>query len=249
MRVMPVMSDWEAAHSSLSIMRGLDQEMPGWGGAGPAMGTSSLMARLANHTITRAAIAENAERVLRAMFSVGLMDAPPGTFGVNGSKLQANVSGAASIASARALCAGSTVLLKNAGRLLPLRKQGVAAARSVAVIGMAQATDAIITGGGSGGVHPSWHGVAAPLTAIAQQQAASGGTTHFGDGSDINASAALAAQADVAVLFVGTFSGEGADRQSLSLDHVHGKGSGVRLAQQNALVPSPRHTHRPCFLM
>ena len=51
-----VMSDWEAAHSPLSIMRGLDQEMPGYGGAGPAMGTSKIRGGLANHTITLAAI-------------------------------------------------------------------------------------------------------------------------------------------------------------------------------------------------
>ena len=46
----------EAAHSPLSIMRGLDQEMPGYGGAGPAMGTSKIRGGLANHTITVAAI-------------------------------------------------------------------------------------------------------------------------------------------------------------------------------------------------
>ena len=46
----------EAAHSRLSIMRGLDQEMPGYGGAGPAMGTSKIRGGLANHTITLAAI-------------------------------------------------------------------------------------------------------------------------------------------------------------------------------------------------
>ena len=54
--------------------------MPGWGGTGPAMGTSKLMARLANNTITKDDISASAGRVLQAMFSVGLMDMPNGSF-------------------------------------------------------------------------------------------------------------------------------------------------------------------------
>jgi beta-glucosidase len=207
-----------------------DQEMPGWGGTGPAMGTSKLMARLANGTITKGEIAASAGRVLQTMFSVGLMDMPNGSFAP--AKLQANVSTAASIASARSLCAASTVMLKNEQGLLPLK-----AGKKIAVIGMAQATDAIVAGGGSGSVHPSWHGVSAPLDAIKTHAGSS--FTSFSDGGDINASATAAQQADVAIVFVGTFSGEGMDRQSLSLDAGRGtcgKKNPVRLCHQDALV-------------
>jgi beta-glucosidase len=195
------------------------------------MGTSKLMARLANGTITKAAITASAGRVIQTMFSVGLMDMPSASFAP--AKLQSNVSTAASVASARSLCAASTVMLKNEKGLLPLK-----AGMKVAVIGMARATDVIVAGGGSGRVHPSWHGVSAPLDVIAKQAGGANSTT-FSDGSDINAAATAAQQADVAVIFVGTFSGEGTDRQSLSLDAGRGtcgKNAPVRLCHQDSLV-------------
>lgn len=193
------------------------------------MGTSKLMARLANATITKEQIAASAGRVLQAMFSVGLMDMPNGSF--DPAKLQHNVSTQTSVASARLLCSQSIVLLKNENSLLPLKP-----GKKVAVIGMALATDAIVSGGGSGSVHPSWHGVSAPLDAI---RTGSGNVTTFDDGSDINASVAAAQQADVAIIFVGTSSGEGTDRKSLSLDGGRGtcgKNTPVRLCHQNSLV-------------
>lgn len=206
--------------------------MPGWGGTGPAMGTSKLMARLANRTVTTDDISASAGRVLQAMFSVGLMDMPNGSFA--STKLQANVSTAASVASARGLCSASIVMLKNKNGLLPLE-----AGRKVAVIGMAQTKDAIVAGGGSGSVHPSWHGIAAPLDAIRNHQVGNDNATSFSDGSDIGASVTAAQQADVAIIFVGTSSGEGMDRKSLSLDAGRGtcgKNTPVRLCNQNSLV-------------
>ena len=40
----------------------------------------------------------------------------------------------------------------------------------------------------------------------------------FNDGTNVSAAAAMAAAADYAIVFVGTLSSEGSDRQSLSLD-------------------------------
>ena len=58
----------------------------------------------------------------------------------------------------------------------------------------------------------------APNDAIAAAVGRGGGRVAYDDGSDPARAAALAAQADVALVFVATDSSEGADRRSLSLD-------------------------------
>jgi beta-glucosidase len=58
--------------------------------------------------------------------------------------------------------------------------------------------------------------VVSPLTGITNRVAGSG-TVSYNNGSDIAQAVALAASADVAIVFVGTKSGEGRDRESLSL--------------------------------
>ena len=117
------MSDWGATHS-MSIMAGLDQQMPD----DSYMGAEQLKAGLKAGAVTQAAIDDSVYRQLLPMFSVGVMDAPAGTWDY--AKLSKNVTTDASVASARKLSALSTVLLKNEGGLLPLAK-----GKKVAVIG------------------------------------------------------------------------------------------------------------------
>mmetsp|Transcript_8164 Transcript_8164/g.18242 ORF Transcript_8164/g.18242 Transcript_8164/m.18242 type:complete len:711 (-) Transcript_8164:162-2294(-) len=197
-----VMSDWGATHST-SIMQGLDMEMPGFSW----MNSLYILPGLAAGTITQDAIDEAVLRILTPMFQVGVMDEPVSAW--DPKHLEKNVSSEESHAVARQVSARATVLLKNEGSVLPLRK-----GKRIAVIGYA--TDkAILHGGGSGSVTPSY--VVTPLAGITAA-AGKDATVSFDSGADIDAAKALAAESDFAVVFVGLTSSEGWDRSSLALD-------------------------------
>jgi len=216
-----VMSDWGATHST-SIMAGLDMEMPN----ALFMNPLFILGGLATGEITQAAIDDAVTRIVRPMFAVGVMDEPVASWSFT--KIVNNVTTDASAASARKLAAASTVLLKNDGGLLPL-PQG----KKVALIGFAD-QNAVIGGGGSGSVVPSY--LVSPREGITM---AAGGEVSYADGTDLTHAAALAAAADIAVVFVGTSAHEGADRPSLSLDDGcelwHGQCEG-NANKQNAMV-------------
>lgn len=196
-----VMSDWGATHST-SIMAGLDIEMPGL----DFMNEQKIKAGLANGTITMEAINNTVLRIVTPMIAVGVVDEPASAW--NASNLLRNVTTTESLALAEALSAASTVLLKNEGGVLPL-KQG----QRLAVIGLADA-GTITHGEGSGRVAP-----AAYVTPLSGLQAAAGSNNvKFDVGTDLASAAAAAAAADVAIVFAGTYSSEGSDRDSLSLD-------------------------------
>jgi len=196
-----VMSDWGATHS-MSIMKGMDMEMPSAG----SMNVEKLTAGIQSGNVTMAAIDDSVTRILTPMFSVGVMDEPVETWSFT--KLKNNVTSDAAAESARQLSAVSTVLLKNAASVLPLQKGA-----KIALIGFA--TDgAVVHAGGSGSVVPSF--IVNPLAGITE--ADSSATITFNDGTNVSAAAAMAAAADYAIVFVGTLSSEGSDRQSLSLD-------------------------------
>ena len=126
------------------------------------------------------------------------------------SKHSANVTTEASSALARTLSAASTVLLKNEDGVLPLKKSA-----KLAVIGLADTENALTHSGGSGEVVPSF--TATPLSSI-KAYVGSAGTVTYDDGTDTAKSAAVAKAADVAVVFVGSLSHEGADRADLTLN-------------------------------
>mmetsp|Transcript_5858 Transcript_5858/g.15611 ORF Transcript_5858/g.15611 Transcript_5858/m.15611 type:complete len:744 (-) Transcript_5858:180-2411(-) len=197
-----VMSDWGATHST-SIMSGLDVEMPGGYYFTPELIREGLSAGVIN----KGAVDAAATRILTALFDVGVMDVPASTW--SWKKLKNNVTSAASVASARRLSAVSTVLLKNDGNLLPLRR-----GKKLALLGFA-GVNALVHSGGSGSVDASY--VVTPLEGI-KHMAGEGAEVHFNKGTDIGSAAALAAASDYAVVFVGTVSTEGKDRPSLSLD-------------------------------
>lgn len=197
-----VMSDWGATHST-SIMAGMDIEMP----TADHMNPAAIKAGIAAGTITEAKVTDSVLRILRSMFDVGVMDEPTSAW--DWKKLEANTTSEDSVAMVRKLSAVSTVLLKNAGGILPLPK-----GQRLAIIGLADA-GAVVHGGGSGSVTPSY--IVPPLQGI-RAQAGEGATVTFNNGTDIAAAAALAAASDYAVVFAGTLSHEGADRDSLSLD-------------------------------
>lgn len=201
-----VMSDWGATHST-SIMAGLDMEMPG----GDWMNPELILPAIAAGSVTVEAIDDSVFRILWAMFSVGVMDLPADTWDWH--HRAENVTSEEAVALAQSLSESSTVLLKNDKNILPLKK-----GQKIAVLGLADHT-AITHSEGSGTVEPSF--VKTPLAEITNVA----GQDHvvFHDGNDTAAAAAVAKSADVAIVFVGTISGEGSDRHSLSLDTSNGQ--------------------------
>ena len=98
------------------------------------------------------------------------------------------------------------MLLKNNDNLLPLAKTG----GSLVVIG----DNNTVVGGGSGSVVTPY--IVTPVDGI-MAAVGNGWSVSYNDGKDADKAAALAAQADVAIVVVATESTEGIDRQTLSL--------------------------------
>jgi len=195
-----VVSDWGATHSA-SLPQGLDMEMP--------IGVLTNAAGLYVSRVFEADINNAVQRILRTMFAIGVFDEPHTTW--DSSKFGENVTTAESVKLARRLGVQSTVLLKNAGGVLPL-PQG----RKLALIGFASENGkALSFGHGSGEVEPSHY--ISPLVGI-RAVAGAGAEVYYDDGSDLERAVAVAKEADYAIVFVGASASEGDDRKSLSLD-------------------------------
>ena len=120
-----VVSDWfTAVHSTVpSATAGLDLEMPVGGFFG-----EPLQRAVKTGQVPMARLNQMVLDILTPMFRLGLFDHPP----AEGPKLQSlNVSTPADIQTALTLAEDGTVLLKNAGNVLPLAKTG----KTIAVIG------------------------------------------------------------------------------------------------------------------
>ena len=151
-----VLSDWGGVHSTVaSALAGLDQEMPGGDFFGPA-----LAAAVTAGAVPLGVLDDKVLRVLTPMFAAGLFDAPPAP----GATQDANVTSGAHDALARRLAAAGTVLLQNAGGLLPLGGGGAPVAALV-VLGDAAHVDPYCCGRGSGGLSPPY--VVDPLAGLA----------------------------------------------------------------------------------
>lgn len=230
-----VMSDWGATHSTApAIAAGLDQQSGYPFDKEPYFG-ANLEAALNAGTVSEAMLDHMASRILRAMFAKGLfdhpvmdapMDLPPAML-------------ADHAAITRAAAERSIVLMKNEGAILPLSP----AVRSIVVIG-GHADKGVLAGGGSSLVYPVggnavpsikptfWPGPimyypSSPLEAIRRQ--APNARVTFVDGSDPQAAAAAAREADVAIVFATQWAGESfdvplalADGQDALIDGVAG---------------------------
>lgn len=128
-----VVSDFSSCHETVRCATGgLDFELP----SGAHYG-DPLKAAVQSGQVAIATVDEHVHRILTTMFRFGLFDRPQTT-----RPIDARRDGAVSRAAAEA----GTVLLKDSGSVLPLRKD-----RSVALIGPGAGT-AVATGGGSSGV-------------------------------------------------------------------------------------------------
>ena len=200
-----VMSDWGAVHSTVDAANdGLDQhtgfcckEDKPWF-APPAM-----KAALQSGAIPQKRLDDMVERILWAMFDKGPVDYPVKVTPIDY---------AANAAVSQKAAEESLVLLKNEGDLLPLR--GV---RSIAVIG-GSADKGVLAGAGSSDVTPVGGAVkidthtylpSPPLDALKRELPKA--KIAFHAGTDPAAAAAVAAQSDVAIVFVTRHNSEGSE--------------------------------------
>ena len=211
-----VLSDWGAAHSlEKASTAGMDHEQPGWIFYGDDMKKA-----VESGKVPEAELDDHVQRILRAMFAVGLIDNP-------GQRSVPDVLSGLEVA--RKLEEQSIVLLRNEKSQLPLDASKV---RSIAVIGP-HADVGMISGGGSAQVDPPvgnailppgkgqtrwlepvWFPTS-PLKSIRAK--APQASVQFDSGADPATAAALAKKSDVAVVFVYQWESEDMDLPTLAL--------------------------------
>jgi len=216
-----VMSDWGATHSTvLAANSGLDMEMPDSTYFGDA-----LLQAVQQGQVSQSRIDDMAYRILLAMFTVGIFDNPPS------GDLNVDSQSEEHTRLARQLAAEGTVLLKNEENILPLSHSTVT---RIAVIGDDGHDAPIYAGFGSGYVVPPY--VVTPLEGI-QQRSKAGTLVTYANSSQLETAVVHAKSADVAIVFVGTISSEGWDRESLSLgEEQDNLVATIAQAQPNTIV-------------
>jgi beta-glucosidase len=200
-----VMSDWGAVHSTADAANdGLDQ-FTGFCCVGdkPWFAPPAMKGALASGAVPEKRLDDMVTRILWAMFAKGPVDDPV--------KVTPIDYAAHALVSQKA-AEDSLVLLKNEGDLLPLR--GV---KSIAVIG-GSADRGVLAGAGSSDVTPVGGAVmidnhtylpSPPLDALKHELPKA--KIAFDAGADPAAAAALAAQSDVAIVFLNQHLSEGSD--------------------------------------
>ena len=211
-----VLSDWEGTHSTVKAAHnGLDMEMPGDTYFG-----DPLKKAVESGEIPLARLNDMVHRILRSMFATGVVDHPPMPRRV--------VDPFRGLEDAQQIAEESTVLLKNADKLLPLSSERV---RSIAVIG-SHADVGVLSGGGSAQVDAPGGNAIDPKPGSAEWQKpvyfpssplkyirkkAPKARVEYNDGTDLVAAAALAKSSDIAIVFATQYMTEGRDFQTLSL--------------------------------
>jgi beta-glucosidase len=203
-----VVSDWGGTHSTVkSSAAGLDNEEPE-----DIYYGEPLKKAVQEGKVPVAELDDHVRRVLRSEFASGIVDYP---------RKRSVVDVEGGLETSRQIAEQSIVLLKNDKGVLPLDRAKV---RSIAIIGT-HADEGMISGGGSaqvdppGSVAPAWKAhvwfPTSPLKAVAAK--APGLSVKFASGADPAATAALAKQSDVAIVFVHQWSSEDYDLPNLSL--------------------------------
>lgn len=211
-----VMSDWGAAHS-VSIPKGLDQESGTQPRHDPWFG-QRLKDALAAGTVSWTDVDRSVTRIVRTMYSLGLVGAPTPT--------KKAIDFEPGLEIAQRVAEQGTVLLKNEG-ILPL----AASAKRILVVG-GHADKGVLAGAGSSQVWPvggaslqmryddkpyhfRFYLPSAPLAALKEQFPRAAVT--YDDGTDPESAARAARDADVVVVFAEQFRYEGRDALSLNL--------------------------------
>ena len=217
-----VMSDWGGTHSAAaSALAGLDVES-GAQWVPDQFFADLLAAEVASGRVPQSRIDDMIHRILRSLFTIGVIDDPPqpgGPIDFDAHRLIAERAAEQGI-----------VLLKNAGNILPASGQ----AGRILVIG-AHADRGVLAGGGSSQVTPlgsflepgvticgqerprTYH-PSSPLAAIRAE--AAGAHVEYMNGRDVDAAAEPAKSVDLVLLFATEWRSEGLDAQGLSLPHA-----------------------------
>jgi beta-glucosidase len=200
-----VMSDWGAVHSTVGAANGGLDQFTGFccKDDKPWFAPPAMKAALQSGAISQTRLDDMVERILWALFAKGPADDPVKVMPIDY---------AANAAVSQKAAEESLVLLKNDGDLLPLR--GV---KSLAVIG-GNADKGVLAGAGSSDVTPVGGAVmidnhtylpSPPLDALKRELPKA--KISFDGGADPAAAAALAAQSDVAIVFLNQHLSEGSD--------------------------------------
>jgi beta-glucosidase len=203
-----VVSDWGGTHSTVKASAaGLDNEEPE-----DIYYGEPLKKAVQEGKVPVAELDDHVRRVLRSEFLSGIVDFP---------RKRSVVDVEGGLETSRQIAEQSIVLLKNDKGILPLERAKV---RSIAIIGT-HADEGMISGGGSaqvdppGSTSPAWKAhvwfPTSPLKAVAAK--APGASVRFASGADPAATAALAKQSDVAIVFVHQWTSEDFDLPNLSL--------------------------------
>ncbi len=211
-----VLSDWGGTHSAAKASAaGLDHEEPGWIFYG-----DDLKKEVESGKVPQSELDEHVQRILRTMFATGVIDYPQ-------QKSVVDVEGGFEVA--RTLEEQAIVLLKNEHDQLPLDAGKL---HSIAIIGP-HADVGMISGGGSAQVdppvgnailppgkgqtrwlEPMWFPTS-PLTSVRGKVPRA--KVQFDSGADPGKAAALAKNADVAIVFAYQWESEDMDLPTLSL--------------------------------
>ena len=209
-----VVSDWDGTHSTeKAAMAGLDVQMPGEEYFGAALKEAVTSGRVPLQRLD-----DMVHRLLRSMFSAGVVDHPPTPRSV--------VDPFRGRDDAQHIAEESIVLLKNDGTL-PLNADAL---RSIAVIG-AHADVGVLSGGGSAQVDAPGGNAISPATPTQWGKAvyfpssplryirehAGGARVQFDAGTDAASAASLARSSDIAIVFADQYMSESGDAPSLSL--------------------------------
>ena len=212
-----VMSDWGATHSTIDAANhGFDQQMPDSTFFG-----ARLKEAVTGGRVSMQVLDSHVLHVLVPIFRQGMFDHP------RTGKWTASARSPEHDTLARTLAAQGTILLKNAQNTLPL-----SASESIAVIGRSGSTSPKAETNTGEGVPPY---IVSPLDGIRKRTA--GAKISSADGSDLNAAAAAARNANVAIVFVQTNESEGDDRPDLELpDNQDALISAVAAANRKTIV-------------
>jgi beta-glucosidase len=209
-----VVSDWDGTHSTeKAALAGLDVQMPGDEYFGEALKEAVKSGRVPMRRLD-----DMVHRLLRSMFSAGVIDHPPTPRSV--------VDPFRGLEDAQHIAEESIVLLKNDGTL-PL---SLASLRSIAVIG-AHADVGVLSGGGSAQVDAPGGNAISPATPTQWGKAvyfpssplryirehASGALVQYDAGTSTSSAASLAKSADIAIVFADQYMSESGDAPTLSL--------------------------------
>lgn len=139
-----VVSDWNAVHATVTpAIAGLDLEMDGSFPTGAFWGNGQLLSAVQSGQVSVANIDDKVRRILRALLSTGIMDAP---------WISPDEEIVAHRALVREIAAKGAVLLKNDNNVLPLDRN---ASPTIAVLGP-NFSVARTGGGGSSAVTPPY---------------------------------------------------------------------------------------------